>query len=580
MKKQALDNRVLKFIMHMVLIGFSSLAILPQMTLDLSQLLYGYESGMTPSDNFYSSRIYAQNEDLLYLGNFYAEKEINASRKFEIASFGETILRVLFKLSNLTPVAHYLITSWLILTLWIYLLWKILSNNDRSIRNTPGFPLLLLGLIAFFGNSNILDSQYMFARIVSPQVHGLLWLTAIYLLKGYFIEQSRSSSTKRLLFFGLLTSFSLFIYPFLYLTLLSTSLVMSTLLIYRKRYRTFVQLVLLVAPSVLILLRDLQDRKSQLNGSETAERHGLLESHFPGALYPFSVSVLIIGVVLAKLIITRRRYFSPVERALIFSSIGLIASSQSNLITGESVQFSDHFNTFASLNLIILLVSIFSEPLMPEKASRLLRQGISRIVLGTIIVLSCSNILSINLAFKFKGPPYLDTKLFVNQNVIVDSNPIREYFVTYNASRILFDSSLWTYSFSNAELMERLYISTGCPRNFEVRDLLPITAYRYAPYDQKAARLQSLNLDGVFGDLVKSEIDGLRKVATKRRQEIEQELQQLLTNIGGKDCLALAKDYNIAAIIFDRKSGWYSSLNRELFDVKNLGGTNLFYVRI
>ena len=144
-------------------------------------------------------------------------------------------------------------------------------------------------------------------------------------------------------------------------------------------------------------------------------------------------------------------------------------------------------------------------------------------------------------------------------NVIVDTI-ISPTFPIYSGAKMLYQNDIYTYKYSNSEILERYYISKGCPRNLNLSNSSPIIVYRIEAFRQKASALEKnlsiLKLDDKLDFLYRP----LQIKALDRELEITNEIQRFLVKNGDKSCISLARSFNVDIVIFDEHSLWNKTL--------------------
>jgi hypothetical protein len=532
-----------------------SVTILPLMTLNSELLKENFKLGITPSDNFYSTRIYSMDNRIFELGDFYVESTSKSNEKFEFFSLAEVIQRMTFKFVIDNPITNYYSISLLILILWIYMSIRIISDYDLATTKSILLAVILIipGYLIFFSNFNLLDSNYVFARLVSPQWHGLFWLLSI-LFGKQIITSSRGERSLAIIFLVLLLLISPLIYPFLFLTIAATSFILIVHLFRNESKKEGIYLSgALIIVSILVLSA-VNNRTSNTILVETSQRHGLLESRLPGALGTTLISIVALLVIVANRTISSRRLnISSTDLVLVFPNLGVLLACQSNVITGKSVQFSDHFNTFAYINLTLSIGLVLSEKLKKLNFLDLLTKYKLVITLSLLATSSLSLMNSKGLYDTSSGDSPLRS---IKGNVIVDAKPQQDFFPAFHNVKLLFDNSIFLYAYSDEELMERLFVSSGCPAEFKFGDLSPILGYRFAPYEQRAERWMTFKGNRIFGNLVDREIERLLYEAQERRTVAQKEFEIFKEKFSEANCLELATKWGINFVIFDKISPW------------------------
>jgi hypothetical protein len=164
----------------------------------------------------------------------------------------------------------------------------------------------------------------------------------------------------------------------------------------------------------------------------------------------------------------------------------------------------------------------------------------------------------------------LGGKFDSSTNVIVDSL-ISSAFPVYSSADMLYQNDIYSYKYSNEEILERYYISKGCPRDLNLKSLSPLIIYRVEGYRQKAASVEKylslLNLEEKLSFLFRP----LQIKALNRESEIKHEIENFLVESKGKSCVSLARSYDVDFILFDNTSLWNKTLNSFKTEFRSLG---------
>jgi hypothetical protein len=534
--------------------------ILPIMTKSYLEVNENISLGIPALAISYYQRIFNSNNSYI-LGDFYIETNNFFLRSVDFYNLGEIIQRLGFKLLGSNILLTYYLYSLIYLSLWIFLITKIL-NFRLSRKITQSFIITSIILVLFFSRYSFLTGLYPFARIINPQLSIIIWLYGIFLLSKILEGDKKNKGNLWLLvLYAINITVASLSYLFVFIALIATSLVAILYILSKKQYQKSFYLAFLifisVIPYTLITLRNINNK----NSIELLERFGLISSRLPGA-----ASTLLITFLILILVFLNQKLFSETknilfQKVLTIATIGLIIASQSNIITNRSIQFSDHFLVFAVCNLVILII-FFTLQLKIFNIKFNIPKFVLVPLMISLVVFSIAQTFLPALQSEKKNDLYklVSHKFDSSTKVIVDA-PIRDAFPIYSNSKMLYQNDIYTYKFSNRELLERYYISTGCPRNLDVKKISPIVIYRYEAYLQKSESIEKylslLNLENKYSYLFMQ----LRSKALKIESDIQNEIMDFLRATEGMNCISLARAFDVDFIIFDEFSLWNNNPN-------------------
>lgn len=438
-------------------------------------------------------------------------------------------------------------------------------------------------LVLFLGNSNILNRNYPFARIISPQISLFLWLIGLILI--FKIVASKGINTIKYLNmtqFGALLFVSSFTYLYTFMSLIGTSIILTLILVVQKRYKSLICFIIIVVISVSPFITISFIKSKEERFQDAAERMGLINSHFPGSIVTLLICAAIVFIILAsKRFKMKINDLTNLELSLFTSSIGLILASQSNVITGSEVQFY-HFNIFAEINLLLLLLLIFSRIKYCDFLKSFHSLKVSFIVLITsfLVLNSFSKIL---FPLVFINRTDLSMQTFSNKykeqdRLIVDVANLQDNFPVYSKAKILYQIDITAYGYTNEEVLDRAYISYGCPQVISEEIKSELKVYRVDSANLKSKSLEKyiklIHMDNIFANAFES----TSNYALDKRDKFEFEIESYLGSVSGESCISMAKRYKLDRIIFDKESNWYSitKLNRLPVTSFSFKGLNLY----
>ena len=560
------SSAIHKLIRHHALSSLIYASImLPIMTKSSLEIKNNISSGIPALAISYYQRIFNSNNSYI-LGNFYIDTDNFFLRTVDFYNIGELIQRLGFKLLGSNILLTYYLYSLIYLSLWIFLITRIV-NFGLSRNITKSFFITSIILVLFFSRYSFIEGLYPFARIINPQFSIIIWLYGTFLL---FKILEEGKTKKGNLWFMVLYAINITVaslsYLFVFISLISSGLVAILYILSKKQYHKSFFLILVIfisiVPYTLITLRNINDK----NSLELLERLGLISSRLPGA-----ASTLLITFLTLIVIFSNQKLFSETknflfQKVLTITTIGLIIASQSNIITNRSMQFSDHFLVFAVCNLVVTMI-FFTLHLKILNIKFLLTKIILVPLTVSLVVFSTVKTFLPAIQFEKKDNLHklISYKFDSSTKVIVDA-PISDAFPIYSNSKILYQNDIYTYKFSNRELLERYYISKGCPRNLDLEKISSIVVYRFEAYMQKSESIEKylslLNLGNKFSYLFRQ----LQSKAVNVESDVQTEIRNFLIGSEGKNCITLARSFGVDFIIFDESSLWNDKLN--IFEAK------------
>ena len=551
-----------KSVKELSVILIAAISVLPFLTKNLASIKNQIENLLPALDIYYYQRIFSLDRDLLQLGNMYVDNMSFHYRQINLISIGEVVQKSLYHLLGDRIVLTYFLFSLLLIIVWIFLIERIISY-DYPKTFAKNVLLICTLLVIFFGYTNPFNTNYSFARIVSPQISVLLWLIGLVLVNKIIAEnKSITSGYKSLAQFSLLLLVTSFTYLYTFISLFGIGIAIMSYLAIQKKYQNLAWFFVFTLISILPFIVANINRAKEERFQDAGARMGLIKYHFPGSATTLIISFgIIFSIILYKRFAAKNIPVSNLERILIVSSIGLVLASQSNIITGNEIQFY-HFNLFAKVNLLIYFLLVASRVKIRKfKSHAPVSRKIPIVLLsGILVVNSLSRVLSPLISdFRANSPTeFLDNKYSSNNRLIVDVGNLQNVFPIYSKAKLLYQSDITTYGFSNIEVLDRAYISAGCPSKISESIKLELEVYRVEAIYMKGITLERylglFHLDKVFAGIYKPALD----TALKERRSIQSEITDYLILASKTDCLSLAKTYGIDTILFDDKSRWYS----------------------
>ena len=539
------------------------------------------------SDEYYFERVFfANNNDWVvgYPSHFVGSSNISPT---EIISVGESMQRLLYFFFDSNIILTYLIFS--LICLFFVFVFLINCLNIESKNFKASISAVFIGFFVLFSRfSPIPNDSFQFSRMISPQFPLLLWCFEIFLIAKVIrsILNGKSYFPTNIAFTSLVVISLYSHYPYLFLSSIFSFVFLQIKVLKVTKQKIFVILNFLLLffgsiPHIYLLLK----YRNTSAYRETLGRIGLIESRFPGALYIMATafSVLIIIRIIEKNIFHFRldQVRIPIF-VLKMTTFAILLSSQSNLITGYSIQFSDHFNILMNINLIILVGIIFTlianNNIINLRLFNYLNLGAkfwkNTRIIGAVLLIFVSY-----QGFNETKEPwnYTNFKLqtisifekFGVNNVIVDADNLQQTIGAVSGVKVLYSSTQFGYGFTNKEVLDRFWISKGCPSNLSQAEKNSIYGYTIVASEQKIARVEPL-LRIIDFDFFNNYLNNDKIKLAAARNSIKTDVNEL-TSKDSVDCLDIAESLDINAIIYTSDSRWNSMISKDNYPVFKLG---------
>jgi len=559
-----------------------ALSALPFLSRDVFEIKKGISEGLPALDIYYYQRIFSTDTSVLSLGNFYVNSSEFSYRSTTILSIGETIQKLIFKLLRNNILTTYFFLTFVYLIIWIVLITKLVNSSNSYYLSSL---IVTIFILLFLGNSRIPNNEYPFARLISPQFSMMLWLLGIFITKAIFLAKDNPKKYYLyVLFYSITLIVSSFSYLYSFLSLIGSGVILVLMLFLEKKYRfsvsLFVSIILFSIPSFII-----NSVKSKENRFiDATERMGMIHTRFPGSITTILLcSVVIILIVFQSYINKDRLKIDESRKAILVMSLGILLASQSQLITNIEIQFY-HFNFFAQICLMVAIIFLLNHiitKIFKPLSSRYIFAIYAATVFTFTVTSFVSRILPLaeNYSYGFSNNAHIG-QLNRGDNVIIDEASLQYTFPIYSEARVLYNEDITAYGYSNLELLDRAYISAGCPSKISNSLKSQLLVYRLEGIKQKYNSItRYLNLFG-FERNFSSYQEKLKVSLDYKEKEIQNEFNTYLLREKGKDCFRKAKDFDIDVIIFDKNSNWNSILNRQGLEIENFGLHGLMKVRI
>lgn len=559
-----------------------SLITLPKFIKESREFSNLLANGVSPTEPFYFTRIFALKPGLLTAENAYVGLDSLKSLSNDSLSIPEIIQRCVYFLASTSIYTNYLIFTILYLTLWNFVCLLIFRKFIRSKLDQLVFTgVTSLALLFSFGEERIIETEYSFARIINPQFSGLVWLVFILFLSLVIKSDGKSSQLWFIpLVFFLILQISRYSYLFTYLSVASTlALYIAYLLLKSKSKLAItctVSLCISVIPFAIVTLS-----KREIEGYEAAaQRMGLIETRLPGALQTVLLAFLTIFLVL----ITRRysvrthKVLYHVDSSLLLSSAGLIFASNSNVFTQKTIQFSDHFEVFVYLNLIVFTISRF---IIWQTYGDKKLNLIAIISVGTLLIAQIDLRHPTRFAAQSESASQFQAQEFEsNSNFLVDAPNKEEIIpILFNAS-VLYDRRIVSYALTHDEVLYRYYLTRGCPERFSKEDFNSVFTYSTAPYNEKALRVRSISERLGISEFTDSLASELELTAQSTQLMFQKMVKNLQNEFPSSNCLEYVISEGIDYILFGADSNWVGYFNKMDYPVERNSIFDLNLVRI
>lgn len=550
-----------------------------------SEVQQSIRKGLPALDEWYYQKIYYSLKSFKDLHQPFVDSVQFSTRNIEILNFGDLFYRIVFRFLFPNDIfIAYLVSTIILVTLWIYFISTLLQSVGKTHFVVSAIITVTL-IQLFFGNSRLPNNNYPFARIMSPQFVGLIWVVTLLLILKTINDERHLVENRALLFlsFSGLVFFASFTYLYLLLSILGTLLI---LILNFLRSQSFAKAIILAVASLIgstpYLLSHLQ-KMDETKFIEAGQRMGLVESRAPGGGLTI---VLCVSCLLVLKIIkaTKFNIQDSIRNALSFSSLGVLIASQSNLVTNISIQFSYHFEIFAFINCIIIL-SIFLKKLLDKFRFTNSPIGQNLCLIGAIFIfLPIMYAISSEFKSTRNDLTTIQKRIEINfgakSNLIVDVEGLQNTVRIYSTSRVLYQEDLIPYGYSNIEVLERYFISSGCSDKLTNDLLKQPLAYFIEASKQKGVSLQRyakfFNLESQLNFLY----EPLLEISMKRNELVDKQISDLRKKLQPDSCLNIARQNDVDFVVFDENSEWSEILDDKSIVKSDFGLEGIFYAQI
>ena len=578
------SSQMLKISAHILISIFLAFLSILSFVRNSTDIQTSIRKGLPALDEWYYQKIYFYSKSLMDSSQNFVDSPEYYNRKIEILNFGDLFYRLIFKLLPNDIYIAYFVSTIILLTFWIFFISFLVLRVGKS-NYTSSVVVSVVSIMLFFGNSRLPNNDYPFARIVSPQLVGLIWILATLLILKTMDYDSRSAKNNILVFlsYSFLIFFASFTYLYLLLSILAT---LFALILNQFRKRLFRKALLVILASLVGAVPFLYLNFQKIIDTrfvEAGQRMGLIESRAPGG----GLTIILCLLCLFVLYIIKATKFSfqdSMRNTLSLSSLGILIASQSNLATNVSIQFSYHFEIFALINCLILL-SLILKKLVDQFT--FINQPIAPKIIFTLALLTLLPAIYLTSREFESSEKYLvriqksmEMNFGDKSNLIVDVKGLQSTLRVYSESRIYFQEDMGPYGYTNNEILERYFISSGCSKKLTNDSLKRPLGYYIEASKQKGESLQKylefINLESEFRFLY----DSLLETSLKRNESVNEYIEDLRIRLQPSNCLDVARQNGIDFILFDKHSEWSGIVESESLSKSSLGFEGIFFTRI
>ena len=295
-------------------------------------------------DPFYTARIKIASENPFDMESGYvADPAADGNR--EIVSLGEAAIGFFKKILNLSLSDTYIYSTILMGVLALYLFSKILNNANKKAT----LYICSVGFFIFWGPHN----DYSFERPISPQISVIVYLLIILgIKKSLALNQSKFK-----IIIGILAGLSAYLsspFTFIVASLGFLTYLFLTLIAKKFNVLDFASIVVFTILVIPYMYSNVGNSKSE-SFKDLILRQGLIESHLPAARVTIIMLVIALFYVFLFSRFTKIKVFNRQKLFFNFLIVQLVMIafvSNSNLLTGKALQFSNHFDSFSKVILM------------------------------------------------------------------------------------------------------------------------------------------------------------------------------------------------------------------------------------
>jgi len=534
-------------------------------------------------DPFYTARIKIASKNPFDLESGYvADPAANGKR--EIISLGETVIGSLKKILNLSLSDTYIYSTILMGVLALYLFSKILNNANKKAT----LYICSAGFFVFWGPHN----DYSFERPISPQISVIAYLLIILgIKKALALNQSKFK-----IIIGILAGLSAYLSsPFTFIVASLGFLTYLFLILVAKKFNVL-DFASIVAYTILVIpyMHSNVENSKAKSFKDLILRQGLIESHLPAARVTIIMLILTLFYVFLFSRFTKIKVFSRQKlffNFLIIQVVVIAFVSNSNLLTGKALQFSNHFDHFSKI-ILILVIGCTIDAIKLDHLNLIKISNNFKLnqLMGILLILS----LAVIIISKGLSVKEVEEHKLKEQSILsfIDKNINRDAVILFSnigtsasaaamlENKLFFSHDMFNYNYTQKEINYRYFATTACTAEridksswgftYGLRGLDKIGKIeRYINYVKK------LHLDSIF----------LESLLEQRSQEIsnysnlvsmsEKNSEQLM-EIG---CLDFIKSRDVEYLIVENNESWkLLALKENISFLSNIGTTFVYKI--
>jgi hypothetical protein len=496
----------------------------------------------------------------------YVSYNSNFGGKVEILSLGELVLGKLGLVSNLQVAELYIFSSLLIGLLILFLAQKVLKEIGIIGANILIF--LILGIFIFWGPF----FPYSLERPISPQIILLVWLWFIL----NCLREIKITSYKTIIKLGFIAGLSAYLhYPYIFLQIQAgTMIFIIGMFLFKKPVKGFLLSTFL--SWVVALPHLLWSRNAALSQDyqDLLLRGGIIYNHIPTALSVviFSIIALILIFILLKRSTKVSLQFSRMPLLFLFSQVvGCILVSNSNIVTGVSVQFSDHFDIFIK-SLLLIIGAVVFKVYLPQGQFLFISKKV-KYIFPVLILFS-----SLLYAFgnerlgqeQRTGIDTIVSYISTNNAILIDDDDLATSASALLLNKTLTDYNIINYNFPQKEINQRYYVQSGCTiKNILEIEYFKIYSFRIISEKQKLLRIsESLPNVDIFSNFERSLDRRIDNLIAEEEILLDQALDDF-AEIDRSGCIDFLRARGVRYIVSSSPANWLEyKISNQIDEIK------------
>jgi hypothetical protein len=517
-------------------------------------------------DPFYTARMKPSNLLTNYSEALYAKNDSLLNGQTEIISLGELLISRISIVLGLDLPNSYVYSS-IIFGLLILLLFQLILREF----DITSFKSLLLSICMIFISWGPFF-PYNLERPISPQIILGLWLLIILCC----IKSIRNPSITSFLITGIIVGSSIYFhYPYIFLQTQAGMIVFLISMITRKQlFKGFMISILISWIVAVPYLLWSWSANYFPEYKELLLRNGLIETRTPHAIRTLLISLVTFTIILLILKLTKQSLDKNRRTIIVLLgsfAIGTILASNSNLISGKAIQFSDHFEVFIK-TILILSISIFikcSTASDPSKrlVLRLFNKNSYKVISTLFLVVSFTfaantNANSVVNAKTIEITDWLRYNIPKRSTILIDDMGIANVSSPLLPHKILINSDITNYSFYQKEINQRYFANSGCNLT-SVKDETYRAIYTFrgtAGSNTGQKVLQFLKRTDSLPALQRS-IDNFLTNQSTRVDELKRAALNDFLEVKAAGCISFIKSRGVEYILVSSEKNWLQYIN-------------------